>query len=78
LHRERLDSLLKQPTFGIAVARDGSELVGFGYGFTLALDSKRWERLSEPLSEELTTEWPGRTFVLFDYAVKASHRGRGM
>jgi ribosomal protein S18 acetylase RimI-like enzyme len=32
----------------------------------------------EPLSVQLTTEWPGRTFLLFDYAVAPAYRGRGI
>jgi GNAT superfamily N-acetyltransferase len=78
LHRERLDSLLTDPTYGIAVALDGADLVGFAYGFTLPADTKRWSRLTEPLSPEVTAEWPGRTFLLFDFAVRRAYRGRGI
>lgn len=78
LHRERLRSLTEDRSFGIAVARDGNTLVGFAYGFALPADTKRWERLTEPLPDEVTSEWPGRTFVLFDYAVDVAHRGRGI
>jgi ribosomal protein S18 acetylase RimI-like enzyme len=78
LHRERLLGLLEDPTYGIAVARAGDELVGFAYGFTVPTDTKRWSRLVEPLSVQVTSEWPGRTFLLFDYAVKRSYRGQGI
>jgi len=78
LHRERLDSLLNDPTYGIAVAFAGEELVGFAYGFMLPADTKRWSRLTEPLPPEITAEWPGRTFLLFDYAVRKTYRGRGI
>ena len=79
LHRERLTGLLADPTFGIAVARASEELVGFAYGFGLPADTKRWTRLVEPVSSaRVTAEWPGRTFLLFDYAVRQSYRGRGI
>jgi ribosomal protein S18 acetylase RimI-like enzyme len=78
LHRERLVSLLEDPTYGVAQAVADDELVGFGYGFTLPPDTARWSRLKEPLPPEVTREWPGRTFVLFDYAVAPDYRGQGI
>jgi GNAT superfamily N-acetyltransferase len=78
LHRDRLLGLLDDPTFGIAIAPADDELIGFAYGFTLPANTKRWTRLKEPVSVQVTTEWPGRTFVLFDYAVRAPYRGRGI
>jgi hypothetical protein len=35
LHRERLEQLLADPTFGITVALARQDLVGFAYGFTV-------------------------------------------
>lgn len=78
LHRQRLLGLLDDPTFGIAVTQAGDELVGFAYGFSVPPNTKRWSGLTEAASPELTGEWPGRTFLLFDYAVRASSRGRGI
>jgi GNAT superfamily N-acetyltransferase len=78
LHRERLLRLVEDPTFGIAVAWAGDELVGFAYGFTVPPDTKRWANLTGPTPPELTEEWPGRTFLLFDFAVRRSYRGRGI
>jgi ribosomal protein S18 acetylase RimI-like enzyme len=78
LHRERLRGLLEDPSFGAAVAWADEELVGFGYGFTVPPDTKRWSGLVEPLSVQVTSEWPGRTFLLFDYAVASAYRGRGI
>jgi GNAT superfamily N-acetyltransferase len=78
LHRQRLIRLLDDPTFGIALAQAGEETVGFAYGFSLPPDTKRWSSLMEPAEPTLTAEWPGRTFLLFDYAVRASRRGRGV
>jgi len=78
LHRDRLRSLLTDSSFGIAVARVDSQLVGFAYGFALAADTKRWSRLVEPVSATMAAEWPGRTFLLFDYGVRASWRAQGI
>lgn len=79
LHRDRLLRLLTDSTFGLVVARDSDdELVGFAYGFTLSAETKRWQELSEPLPADAAAEWPGRTFVLFDYAVRAAVRGQGV
>jgi ribosomal protein S18 acetylase RimI-like enzyme len=78
LHRQRLSRIVQDPTFGIVVAEADDVLVGFGYGFTLPADTTRWSRLTEPVSSEVSAEWPGRTFVLFDYAVARSWRGEGI
>ncbi|WP_175440461.1 GNAT family N-acetyltransferase [Micromonospora yangpuensis] len=78
LHRERLSRIVGDPSFGLVVAEVGAEVVGFGYGFTLGADTTRWSRLRGPVSPEVAREWPGRTFVLFDYAVARAHRGVGV
>jgi len=78
LHRQRLLRLVDDPTFGIAVARDGDDLVGFAYGFSVPPDTKWWSDLVAPTEPTLTAEWPGRTFLLFDFGVRASRRGQGI
>jgi len=78
LHRQRLLRLLDDPTFGVVVARADEELVGFAYGFSVPPDTTRWQGLTNEVPPELTAEWPGRTFLLFDYGVRASMRGRGL
>ena len=78
LHRERLRRLLEDPTFGIAVAQVDEELAGFAYGLQVPPDTTRWEGLIGEVSPELVAEWPGRTFLLFDYGVRASRRGLGV
>ena len=78
LHRERLLGLLDDPGFDVAVARAGDELVGFAYGFTVPPDTKRWSGLLVPVSTEVASEWPGRTFLLFDYGVRLTYRGQGI
>lgn len=78
LHRERLLRLLGDPTFGVAVAQERGELAGFAYGFRVPPDSTRWDGLVGEVAPELVAEWPGRTFLLFDYGVRASRRGQGI
>jgi GNAT superfamily N-acetyltransferase len=78
LHRERLTSLLDDPTFGLATATVDSELVGFAYGFTIPVETQRWQRLKGDVDPETAREWPGRTFLLFDYAVRKPFRARGI
>lgn len=78
LHRDRLKALLADPTFGMTVAVDADELVGFAYGLGVPADSQRWTRLVGKLDQETAREWPGRTFLLFDYAVREDSRGRGI
>jgi hypothetical protein len=78
LHRQRLLRLLDDPTFGIAVAQAGGELAGFAYGFGVPPDTTRWDGLIGEASSELVAEWPARTFLLFDYGVQVTWRGRGV
>lgn len=78
LHRERLLRLLDDPSFGVVVALAGEELAGFAYGFRVPPDTTRWADLIGGASPDVAAEWPGRTFLLFDYGVRASLRGRGL
>ena len=78
LHRDRLGRLLRDESFGAATASAGVELVGFAYGFTVPATTTRWAGLREPVAPAVATEWPGRTFLLFDFAVHPSWRGRGV
>lgn len=78
LHRERLLRLLDDPSFGVAVAQAGEDLAGFAYGFRVPPNTTRWDGLIGEVSPELVAEWPGRTFLLFDYGVQASRRGQGI
>jgi hypothetical protein len=69
LHRERLAGLLDDESFGLATAIGTDGLVGFAYGFTIPANTQRWTRLRGDVDSETAREWPGRTFLLFDYAV---------
>jgi hypothetical protein len=43
LHRERLQRLLEDPTFGLVIALEVGDLVGFAYGFSLSAATRRWQ-----------------------------------
>jgi ribosomal protein S18 acetylase RimI-like enzyme len=77
-HRRRLERLRNDPTFGITTAHMDDELVGFAYGVALKPDTKWWDGAIEPLPEELTTEWAGRSFAVIDLAVREDQRRKGV
>lgn len=77
--RQRADlrRLVEDPTFGVAVALAGGELVGFAFGVGVSPDTRRWQGFITPLAPELAVEWEGRTFAVLDMAVRGEWRGRG-
>jgi GNAT superfamily N-acetyltransferase len=77
-HRQSLTDLMTNPTFGLVTAEVGGELIGFAYGIGLSGETGWWSRMMEPLPEELTTEWDGRTFAVIDLAVRQDYRKRGI
>jgi len=78
-HRERLEQLVSNPTFGLATAQaDDGRLVGFAYGVALKPDTRWWHGFTEPLPAEVTEEWSGRTFALIDLAVAVERRRQGI
>lgn len=72
--RRSLRSLMSEPTFGLTTAWDDAQLVGFAYGHAVAADSHWWDGLLEPVAEEVTKEWDGRTFAVIDMGVAQSHQ----
>jgi ribosomal protein S18 acetylase RimI-like enzyme len=68
----------RQPGFALAEARHGGYLVGFATGMTLRPSTSWWRELTTPLPDEVTTEHPGRTFVLTDLLVRAAWRRQGI
>jgi GNAT superfamily N-acetyltransferase len=75
-HRERLSRLMADPTFGLTVAHDGPDLVGFAYGRTVPVDNPRLVNFMDPLPPGMADEWEGRTFILVDLAVTRRMRGQ--
>jgi GNAT superfamily N-acetyltransferase len=68
----------RQPGFVLAEARHGGYLVGYAAGMPLRLSTSWWRNLTTPLPNEVTTEYPGRTFALVDLLVRASWRRQGI
>jgi ribosomal protein S18 acetylase RimI-like enzyme len=68
----------RQPGFVLAEARRGGYLVGYGTGMPLRPSTSWWRDLTTPLPEEVTAEYPGRTFALIDLLVRASWRRQGI
>lgn len=77
-HRQSLISLIANPTFALITADAASGLIGFAYGVALRPDTQWWSGMKEPLPDELTDEWKGRTFAIIDVAVREEHRKRGI
>jgi GNAT superfamily N-acetyltransferase len=69
---------MKNPAFGLVTAKVNGELVGFAYGIALSGNTGWWSRMMEPLPEELTAEWNGRTFAVIDLAVRQDYRKQGI
>jgi ribosomal protein S18 acetylase RimI-like enzyme len=77
-HRQSLMELSRNPTFGLASAEAGDELVGFAYGVRLPPTTEWWRGFREPLPADLVAEYEGRTFALIDLAVAEAYRGQGL
>lgn len=68
----------RQPGFILAEARSGGYLVGYAAGMPLRPSTSWWRALTTPLPDEVTTEYPGRTFSLVDLVVRAAWRRQGI
>jgi ribosomal protein S18 acetylase RimI-like enzyme len=62
----------------LAAALHGGYLVGFAAGMPLRPSTSWWRRLTTPLPESDTDEYPGRTFALTELAVRAAWRRQGV
>ena len=67
----------RQPGFVLAEARHGGYLVGYAAGMPLR-PATSWSRdLTTDLPDEVTAEYPGRTFALTGLLVRPSWRRQG-
>ncbi|MDQ3762375.1 MAG: GNAT family N-acetyltransferase [Actinomycetota bacterium] len=69
---------IDQRNFRLVVARRAEEPIGFAFGFQLPAQTKWWDGALTPLPDEITTEYPGRTFVIIELAVRRPYRQRGV
>jgi ribosomal protein S18 acetylase RimI-like enzyme len=68
----------RQPGFALAEARHGGFLVGYACGMPLRPSTSWWRDVTTPLPDQLTAEYPGRTFALTELAVRAAWRRQGI
>jgi ribosomal protein S18 acetylase RimI-like enzyme len=69
---------VRQPGFVLATARSGGYLIGYAAGMPLRPSTSWWRQVTTTLPEQVTTEYPGRTFALVELAVRSSWRRRGI
>jgi hypothetical protein len=65
-----------QDGFSLVEARDEGHIIGIGFGVTLLPNTPWWQNLVEPVSKEVTHEFPNRTFAVLDLLVRAPWRRR--
>ncbi|WP_329087740.1 MULTISPECIES: GNAT family N-acetyltransferase [unclassified Streptosporangium] len=75
---DRFHRQTERQGFRLAVARDGTEVVGFTFGYRLPPDTQWWRGLLRPASKEFTRETGNRTFVIIELAVRKPWRQRGI
>jgi len=68
----------RQPGFVLAEARRGGFLIGYAAGMPLRSATSWWRDLTTLLPEDVTAEYPGRTFAVTDLLVRASWRRQGI
>jgi ribosomal protein S18 acetylase RimI-like enzyme len=68
----------RQPGFILAEARHGGYLVGYAAGLPLRPSTSWWRDLTTALPDEVTAEYPGRTFALTGLLVRPSWRRQGI
>jgi GNAT superfamily N-acetyltransferase len=68
----------RQPGFVLAEARHGGYLVAYAAGLPLRPSTSWWKDLTTPLPADVTTEYPGRTFALAEFLVRAPWRRQGI
>jgi ribosomal protein S18 acetylase RimI-like enzyme len=69
---------IRQPGFVLVAARSGGYLIGYAAGMPLRTSTSWWRQLTTPLPEQVTAEYPGRTFALVELLVRGSWRRRGI
>ncbi len=78
LFADRFRVLRRQPGFVLAEARRGGFLIGYAAGMPLRTSTSWWRDLTTPLPDDVTVEYPGRTFALVELLVRASWRRQGI
>lgn len=66
------------PNFRLVLARRADEIIGFAFGVQLEAGTGWWDGALTPLPEDITAEYPGRTFAIIEIAVRPRYRQRGV
>ncbi len=69
---------IDQRNFRLVIARRADEPIGFAFGVQLRVRTKWWKGALTPLPDDITTEYPGRTFAIIEIAVRYPYRQRGV
>lgn len=67
-----------RPGFRLVLATATSTPVGFSFGYRLPADTGWWEGQLDPLPQQVTREYEGRTFAVIELAVLAPYRRHGI
>jgi GNAT superfamily N-acetyltransferase len=75
---ESFPGRLRAPGFCLVVAEHDGKLIGCIYGHQLAVTTKWWHGAVEPISEDITREFAGRTLAVIDMMVRTEWRRQGV
>jgi ribosomal protein S18 acetylase RimI-like enzyme len=76
--RTRAIKALERPRYGLIVAQDNNQIIGFAFGYALPADTFWWDGLTPAGPEGFTTEDGTRTFVLAEIEVRRAWQGKGV
>ncbi|MGQ0717985.1 MAG: GNAT family N-acetyltransferase [Pseudonocardiales bacterium] len=76
--RTRATKALDRPRYGLLTARDGTQIVGFVFGYALPAGTYWWDGLTPAPAEGFTSEDGTRTFALAEIEVRRAWQGEGV
>ena len=77
-YRRQITGHMRAPGWRLVCACQGTELVGYAYGFHLPHGTRWWEGMRTPVPEGFTDEDGRRTFAVSEIMVRAPWRRRGV
>lgn len=76
--RTRATKALDRPHYGLLTACDGTQIVGFVFGYALPAGTYWWDGLTPAPAEGFTSEDGTRTFALAEIEVRRGWQGEGV
>ncbi len=67
-----------QPGFRLVLAWHNGEAIGFAFGHDLHAETRWWQGLQASTLDDLTSEYPGRTFAVIELGVLQPYRRHGV